>query len=207
MLPVCLGGIVNFSFFRVEIAGVYFLAAILGVVATECAAIAQIAPATVAEVVTETVIETIADRVSDEVTALETLPPTPENLEATLENRLETRFQGVVLQEGEDTSARLRATLLYPLSDQWLTGAEVDLAGGEAFGQADRLSLQVNELYAAFAPASIPELRIVVGLIDLTSYFNRNSFVKIEPATFLMRFFRPIPSLVQQVLPLVQDFW
>lgn len=108
---------------------------------------------------------------------------------------LEVTGQAVLFQEGSETSGRLRGTVVYPIRDSLLVGAEADLAFGEAFGDGDGLSLKLNELYAAYAPPAVPELRLVGGLMDLTSYFDRNSFAKDRTTHFFNPVFATNPAL------------
>jgi hypothetical protein len=105
------------------------------------------------------------------------------------------RLQGVYLQEGDDGSARARATLLYPISENLLFGAEADLTSGNGFSDSPGTGLNLNELYLAVSPKNAPQLRFVVGLMDLTSYFDRNSFAKDAATHFFNRAFQTNPAL------------
>lgn len=96
----------------------------------------------------------------------------------------ELQGQGVLFQEAWESSGRLRGTIFYPFSDSFLLGAEADLAFGDAFAEPGEIELKLNEFYAAYAPGKLPELRFVAGLIDLTSYFDRNSFAKDKTTHF-----------------------
>lgn len=108
---------------------------------------------------------------------------------------LELRGQAVFFQENDESSGRLRGTALYPMGDALLLGAEADLLFGEAFTDDSDLSLKLNELYVAYAPKPMPELRFVAGLIDLTSYFDRNSFSKDKTTHFFNPVFETSPAL------------
>ena len=108
---------------------------------------------------------------------------------------LEIYGQGVLFQEGWESSGRLRGTVFYPMSDSLLLGAEADLAFGDAFADRQETKLKLNELYAAYAPKPVPELRFVAGLIDLTSYFDRNSFAKDKTTHFFNSVFETNPAL------------
>ncbi len=112
-----------------------------------------------------------------------------------LANRPSYRFHGVVVQEGDDTSGRGRATMFYPLGDQVLVGGELDLSAGRGFGERGGYSLDLNELYVALAPKGVPQLRVVAGLMDLTSYFDRNSFAKDRATHFFNGVFQTNPAL------------
>jgi hypothetical protein len=98
------------------------------------------------------------------------------------------QLQGVLLNQGDEFSARARVSALYPISPDALFGAVVDLTTGNAFSDSQVAGLSINELYFAVSPASLPGLRFVVGQMDLTSYFDRNSFAK-DGAT---HFFNPV---------------
>lgn len=98
------------------------------------------------------------------------------------------QLQGVLLNQGDEFSARARVSTLYPISPDALFGAVVDLTTGNAFSDSRVPGLSINELYFAVSPSSLPGLRFVVGQMDLTSYFDRNSFAK-DGAT---HFFNPV---------------
>lgn len=107
---------------------------------------------------------------------------------------LEASGQAVFLQENDESSGRLRGTVFYPVGDSLMLGAEADLVFGEAFGDGD-VAIKLNELYATYAPVPAPEFRLVVGLIDLTSYFDRNSFAKDKTTHFFNSVFETNPAL------------
>ncbi|OUL22013.1 carbohydrate porin [Nostoc sp. 106C] len=106
------------------------------------------------------------------------------------------QLQGVYVTQGGDTSARARVTGVYPLSPQALVGATLDLTSqGSSFDDSRREGLNINELYLATSIAGIPNLRFVVGQIDLTSYFDRNSFAKDGASQFFNPVFQTNPAL------------
>ncbi|MDZ8050874.1 MAG: carbohydrate porin [Aulosira sp. ZfuVER01] len=106
------------------------------------------------------------------------------------------QFQGVYVTQGGDTSARARVTGVYPLSPQALFGATLDLTSqGSSFDDSRKEGLNINELYLATSIAGIPNLRFVVGQIDLTSYFDRNSFAKDGASQFFNPVFQTNPAL------------
>ena len=87
------------------------------------------------------------------------------------------RVEGVYITQGDDTSARARLTGVYPLTPQVLFGGTLDLTSeGSSFDDSPREGLNVNELYLATSLSGLPNLRFAVGQLDLTSYFDRNSF-------------------------------
>ncbi|MEA5596663.1 carbohydrate porin [Rivularia sp. UHCC 0363] len=99
------------------------------------------------------------------------------------------RVEGVYVTQGGDTSARARLTGVYPLTPQVLFGATLDLTSeGSSFDDSRREGLNINELYLATSISGLPNLRFAVGQLDLTSYFDRNSFAK-DGAS---QFFNPV---------------
>ena len=106
----------------------------------------------------------------------------------------EIRLQGVVLNQG-NTSARARASVIYPISPYVLFGATVDLTTGNDFSDSLQPGLDLNELYVAASPKNLPGVRFVAGLMDLTSYFDRNSFAKDGATHFFNRVFQTNPAL------------
>ena len=90
------------------------------------------------------------------------------------------QLQGIYINQGDQSSARARLSGLYPLNPQLQFGATLDLITGEdIFADSRGEGLNINQLYFAAAPfADVPNLRFVVGQLDLTSYFDRNSFAK-----------------------------
>lgn len=106
------------------------------------------------------------------------------------------RFQGVNIFQGGENSARARVTGIYPLSPQVVVGATIDFTTGNAFSDSPNNGININELYIAAAPfADLPNLRFVVGQLDLTSYFDRNSFAKDGASHFFNTVFQTNPAL------------
>ena len=120
-----------------------------------------------------------------------------DNLEAPLETYQPLlQFQAAGLYLDDEVSGRLRASALYALNPQVMFGATVDLVGGDAFVDSADEGLSLNELYVAAAPfQDLPNLRFVGGLIDLTSYFDRNSFAKDVVTHFFNPVFQTNPAL------------
>jgi hypothetical protein len=104
-------------------------------------------------------------------------------------------FQGVYLHQGDETSARARLYGVYPLSPSALVGASLDVTTGRGFTDTPDDGFNINELYFATSPRDIPNLRFVVGQIDLTSYFDRNSFAKDGATHFFNPIFQTNPAL------------
>jgi hypothetical protein len=103
-------------------------------------------------------------------------------------------FQGVVLNQG-DTAARARLSGMYPISPNALFGATVDLTTGDGFSDSPGGGLQLNELYFTGSLPSLPSVRLTTGLVDLTSYFDRNSFAKDSTTHFFNPVFQTNPAL------------
>ncbi|MBW4509999.1 MAG: porin [Scytonematopsis contorta HA4267-MV1] len=107
----------------------------------------------------------------------------------------ELRFQGVYVTQGE-TSARARLSGILPLTPNVLFGATLDLTSqGSSFDNSRNEGLNINELYFATSMPNLPNLRFVVGQVDLTSYFDRNSFAKDGAAQFFNPVFQTNPAL------------
>jgi hypothetical protein len=104
-------------------------------------------------------------------------------------------LQGVYLYQGDTTSARARLSGTYPLSPNILVGGTLDVVTGNAFTDTPNAGFNVNELYVAIAPREVPNLRFVLGQIDLTSYFDRNSFAKDGASHFFNPVFQTNPAL------------
>ncbi|AFY57811.1 hypothetical protein Riv7116_5435 [Rivularia sp. PCC 7116] len=105
-------------------------------------------------------------------------------------------LQGVYVTQGDDTSARARVTGIYPLTPQAVFGATLDMTSeGSTFDDSRNEGLNINELYFATSLAGLPNLRFVIGQMDLTSYFDRNSFAKDGASQFFNPVFQTNPAL------------
>lgn len=105
-------------------------------------------------------------------------------------------LQGVYVNQGGDSSARARVTGIYPLTPQALFGATLDLTSEDSsFDDSRGEGLNINELYFATSLGGLPNLRFVVGQMDLTSYFDRNSFAKDGASHFFNPVFQTNPAL------------
>lgn len=104
-------------------------------------------------------------------------------------------FQGGFITQGGDTGARARVTGIYPISPNALFGGTVDLSTGKGFSDTDGTGLDLNELYFTGSLPSYPNLRLTAGLMDLTSYFDRNSFAKDSLTHFFNPVFQTNPAL------------
>nr|WP_290227150.1 hypothetical protein [Trichocoleus desertorum] len=112
--------------------------------------------------------------------ALETRPETSSMplLRSTALSEPSVQLQGVYLYQGNDSSARARLSAAYPLTPNILFGGALDLTTGQGLADSQQEGLSLNELFVATSPRDLPNLRFVVGQLDLTSYFDRNSFAK-----------------------------
>ncbi|KAM3089708.1 carbohydrate porin [Phormidesmis sp. 146-35] len=104
-------------------------------------------------------------------------------------------LQGVYLYQGDESSARARLTTIYPLTPRVQFGATFDISTGNAFTDTPNDGFNVTELYLATSLGDIPNLRFVVGQLDLTSYFDRNSFAKDGATHFFNPVFQTNPAL------------
>jgi len=107
----------------------------------------------------------------------------------------EIQTQAIYLLEGDDSSARGRVTVTQVINPSLIAGATVDLTGGDAFADSREEGLNLNELYLTAALPDYPNLRFTVGLLDLTSYFDRNSFAKDAATHFFNAVFQTNPAL------------
>lgn len=106
------------------------------------------------------------------------------------------QLQGVYTYQGDESSARARVGAVYPLTPRALVGATVDLTDGNAFADSRTQGLNLNEFYLATSLENVPNLRFVIGQLDLTSYFDRNSFAKDGASQFFNPVFQTNPALV-----------
>jgi hypothetical protein len=105
------------------------------------------------------------------------------------------RVEGVYVTQKE-TSARARVAGIYPLTPNVLFGATLDLvSNGSTFTDSRNEGLNINELYFATSLTGLPNLRFVVGQLDLTSFFDRNSFAKDGASQFFNPVFQTNPAL------------
>jgi hypothetical protein len=111
------------------------------------------------------------------------------------------QFQGVYITQGDEDSARARLTGVYPLTRQVLVGATLDWTTENSnFDDSRNEGLNINELYVATSLSALPNLRFVLGQIDLTSYFDRNSFAKDGATQFFNPVFQTNPALASTAI-------
>lgn len=129
--------------------------------------------------------EELPDGLAEGEAELEDGPLTPPSL----------RLQTAAIQEGDDFSARARVYGHYFLRSNVAVVGAVDLSTGNAFSDTDSSGFNVSELFVVASPPNAPELRGAVGLIELTSFFDRNSFAKDSLTHFLNPVFQTNPAL------------
>ena len=105
------------------------------------------------------------------------------------------RLQTAAIQEGDDFSARARVYGHYFFESNVAVVGAVDLSTGDAFSDTDSTGFNVSELYVVASPPNLPSLRGAVGLIELTSFFDRNSFAKDSLTHFINPVFQTNPAL------------
>ncbi len=105
------------------------------------------------------------------------------------------KLLGAYVYQGNESSARARLQALYPLSSRVLFGATIDLSTGNSFTDTPTAGLNINELYLTTSLPEIPNLRFSAGQLDLTSYFDRNSFAKDGTTHFFNPIFQTNPAL------------
>ncbi|MEM9805267.1 MAG: hypothetical protein AAF959_08295 [Cyanobacteria bacterium P01_D01_bin.56] len=129
--------------------------------------------------------EELPDGLADGEAELEDGPLTPPSL----------KLQTAAIQEGDDFSARARVYGHYFLESNVAVVGAVDLSTGNAFSDTDSTGFNISELYVVASPPNVPELRGAVGLIELTSFFDRNSFAKDSLTHFINPVFQTNPAL------------
>ena len=105
------------------------------------------------------------------------------------------QLQGGFIYQGDDFSGRARVSVIYPFSPNVLIGGILDFASGPAITSTNEEGVNLNELYLAASLDDLPNLRLLVGQLDLTSYFDRNSFAKDSLTHFLNPVFQTNPAL------------
>ena len=129
--------------------------------------------------------EPLPDGTSGEVAELEDGPLTPPSL----------KLQTAAIQEGDEFSARARVYGHYFLESNVAVVGAVDLSTGDAFSDTDSTGFNISELYVVASPPDLPSLRGAVGLIELSSFFDRNSFAKDSLTHFINPVFQTNPAL------------
>lgn len=120
--------------------------------------------------------------------------PAP-TLRRTALGRPTSQLQAVFLTQGRDSGGRARLSGSYPMTPNLLLGASFDVASGESFTTGRTNGFSVNEAFATASLPQLPNLRLSVGQLDMTSYFDRNSFAKDSATHFFNPVFQTNPAL------------
>lgn len=110
-------------------------------------------------------------------------------------NPLNAQIEGVYVFVDDRSSARARLLGSYVLSPNLMVGTTLELVTGNAFTANQEVTANLNELYAVASLPQLPTLRLVVGQMDLTAYFDRNSFAKDVAIHFMNPVFQTNPAL------------
>lgn len=102
--------------------------------------------------------------------------------------------EGLYVLQGDSSSARGRVSGFHFLSPNWLIGGALDIVTGPDLTNDD--GVQLTELYLATAIPALPGVQFRVGQLDMTSYFDRNSFAKDISRDFFNSTFHTNPALV-----------
>ena len=108
-------------------------------------------------------------------------------------------FQGTSIVGDDEFSGRARITATYPISQNLLIGGSVEAVNGNAFVDSTDEGARLNELYLAASLPSSPNLRLIAGQLDFSSYFDRNSFAKDGATQFFNGAFQTSPAIVSSL--------
>ncbi len=103
-------------------------------------------------------------------------------------------LQGLYVLQGDRSSARARLSGEAFLTPNLMVGGALDLVTGPDLTDDDGVDL--TELYLATSVPGAPGLRFRLGQLDLTSYFDRNSFAKDIGRDFFNSTFHTNPALI-----------
>lgn len=147
----------------------------------------------------ENSIETSEDGVLAPLSETEALPDNTADGEAeSVEGPLtppSLKLQTAAIQEGDEFSARARVYGHYFLESNVAVVGAVDLSTGDAFSDTSSTGFNVSEFFVVASPPNAPNLRGAVGLIELSSFFDRNSFAKDSLTHFINPVFQTNPAL------------
>lgn len=136
----------------------------------------------------------ISPPLTSQASGLEAAPLAPGIAIAPLLPEPNLNVQGLYVLQGDSSSARARLSGDAFLTPNLLVGGALDLATGPDLTSQD--GLQLTELYLATAVSGVPGLRFRLGQLDLTSYFDRNSFSKDISRDFFNSTFLTNPALI-----------
>lgn len=103
-------------------------------------------------------------------------------------------LQGLYVRQASQSSARARLSGNTFLTPNLLVGGALDVVTGPDLTNRD--GVQLTELYVATAVPGVPGLRFRLGQLDITSYFDRNSFAKDVGRDFFNSTFHTNPALI-----------
>ncbi|TVQ06847.1 MAG: hypothetical protein EA368_15950 [Leptolyngbya sp. DLM2.Bin27] len=103
-------------------------------------------------------------------------------------------LQGLYVLQGDQSSARARLSGDAFLTPNLVVGGALDLVTGPDLTAND--GVQLTELYLATAFPGAPGLRFRLGQLDITSYFDRNSFAKDSSRDFFNPVFQTNPAII-----------
>ena len=103
-------------------------------------------------------------------------------------------LQGLYVLQGDNSSARARLSGEAFLTPNLMVGGALDLVTGPDLTNDD--GVELTELYLATSVPGAPGLRFRLGQLDMTSYFDRNSFAKDIGRDFFNSTFHTNPALI-----------
>jgi hypothetical protein len=122
-------------------------------------------------------------------------PPSRPLIKSTALSKPSLILQGIYQFQGDQSSARARLTGSYPVTPNLLFGTSLDVTTGKGFSDSPNDGFNINELFLTASLPQVPNLRVSVGQLDLTSYFDRNSFAKDGATHFFNPTFQTNPAL------------
>jgi hypothetical protein len=122
-------------------------------------------------------------------------PPSRPLIKSTALSKPSLILQGIYQFQGDQSSARARLTGSYPVTPNLLFGTSLDVTTGKGFSDSPNDGFNINELFLTASLPQVPNLRVSIGQLDLTSYFDRNSFAKDGATHFFNSTFQTNPAL------------
>ncbi|MEL6247588.1 MAG: hypothetical protein AAFY78_24270 [Cyanobacteria bacterium J06648_16] len=110
------------------------------------------------------------------------------------EQPLRVELQGATLQNGADNTTSGRATVTYSFNEATFLGGTLEATRGTGLVNLDS-DLSLHELYLTRSLIPDSTLTLTAGQLDLTSYFDRNSFAKDGTVHFANPTFQTNPAL------------